>query len=103
VKRAYARIAQNIRNGKSPLEGFAQPGDARTIKEGVDMWLSVPRGRKASTIGGYVDNLRGHILPALGAKLVTELTPEDCERFILNVKPCGDRKKPLTERTKQSI
>jgi hypothetical protein len=31
------------------------------------------------------------------------VTPDDCERFILGVKPAGTRQKPLSEATTQRI
>jgi len=103
ARTAYALIAANVRNGRAPLAGFAPAGDGLTVSQLADEWLSAKRDRKDSTIDAYRDHVRAQINPVLGNHLVTAVTPEDCERLVLNAKSTRHKGRELCVKSKKGI
>jgi integrase len=102
ARKKYQLIAANIRNGRPGLQGLTQPADGMTVAQLSEEWLSMPRDRKQSTIDSYRDHMRAHVLPVLGSKLVSEVTPEQCEALVTGLtRRRGE--KPLSNETKQRI
>lgn len=101
ARKKYALIGARVRNHQ-PALAPTTTADGLTVGPLGEDWLSEPRGRKASMIETYRGHLRVHILPVLGKKLVTAVTPEQCEYVIKHLKPQRfDR--PLAQTTKMSI
>jgi integrase len=103
ARSAFKLIVGRVENGLPAIEPQAPAViDGLTVEQlGVD-WLSKPRDRKASVIDGYRDHLRAHINPVIGSRLVSSITPDDCENLVMNLKRRRGAE-PLSTTTKQSI
>jgi hypothetical protein len=101
ARRVYQLIVGRVRNNQPAIEPVA-PANGLTVAQLGEDWLSLPRDRKASVVDGYRDHLRAHVSPVIGSRLVTAVTPEECEALVLNLKRRRGEK-PLSNTTKQSI
>ncbi len=98
----YQLIAARLRNGQPAFEPVDPTPTGITVSQLGDEWLRLPRKRKPSVIETYRKDLDAHILPVIGSKLVTEVTPADCESLVLGMKRCrGD--KPLSNSTRKKV
>jgi integrase len=63
------------------------PEANETVESYANEWLKSHTGNlKASTIKFYGDNLRRHVLPALGIRPLADLTRLDCRTFIADLR-----------------
>ena len=73
-------VETDIRRG-----AWADPASGTTVGEWLDYWLeTVVHGRVGSdnTIANYTTIVRVHLKPGLGDVLLTQLTPEQVDRFL---------------------
>lgn len=60
------------------------------VSELADRWLDdVARRAKPSTIANYRSNVRAKIVPVLGRRLISELTPADIRRMHASIRASG--------------
>ena len=63
-----------------------------TLETYARAWLAGLSGNlKASTIAFYSDNLRRHVLPALGARPISTLARKDCRDLVATIRGKGLR------------
>jgi integrase len=103
ARKKYSTIVANIQNGRPPLETLLKPTEGLTVAQLGEDWLALPRGRKPTTIDSYRHHLRAQINPVLGHLLVSAVTPEDCERWILAIRSTRYEGKDITTKTKKSM
>jgi integrase len=101
ARTAYQLIVARVRNGQPPFDPVAVT-DGLTVAQLGDDWLNLPRDRKPSVIDGYREHLRAHINPVLGQRLVTAVTPDECEALVLGLKRRRGEL-PLSASTKERI
>ena len=65
--------------------------DTETLATYADEWQKGLSGLKASTVRFYGDNLKRHILPALGHRPVSALNRADCRTFVATLRAKGLR------------
>jgi integrase len=63
--------------------------DAETLSTYADAWQKGLSGLKASTLRFYGDNLKRHVLPALGHRPVSALNRADCRTFVAMLRAKG--------------
>jgi integrase len=75
--------AVRVRKEAEVLAGTFVPRHVVTVKEWLKLWLEdyAPLKATAGTVEGYTRMCERHLIPALGAIRLTELTPEAVQRF----------------------
>jgi integrase len=69
---------------------YTTPEPPQTVESYANDWLKGLTGNlKASTIRFYSDNLKRHVLPALGQRPLADLTRRDCRAFIAEIRGKG--------------
>ena len=105
-KSVYGKTAQEaaekLRAATAAIDaGTYQEPQRMRLKEWLEIWQEeYTTGIKASTRKVYADNVRLHIIPALGMIRLCDLSPHDVQRF-LNELQRGD--KPLSAKTVKNI
>jgi integrase len=75
-------------------DGLAITPNGYTVAHAVTHWLTYGlRGRAESTVANYTHLATNHIIPALGARKLRELTAEDVDRWL------AEKSKELSTRT----
>lgn len=81
-------------------EGSYTTPTKTTVKQWLETWLSeYTDGVKDSTRTSYRQHMNNHIIPALGAVKLSELTPATCQKFINDL----SRVKGLSAKTVKNI
>jgi len=86
-KKAADAVASTIRAKLQLGEfGFEEKKPVPTFKEYADSWISinVPAMCKESTVRGYKDVLRLHVLPVFGSHKITDITRGRVKDFLLD-------------------
>lgn len=77
---AKAKLQEKIRERD---DGLQVSKSGYTVSDAVDSWLSYGLvGRDASTIANRTSLAKNHVLPALGARRLSELRAEDVDRWL---------------------
>ncbi len=81
-KRLAEKIAEQIR-AKLILGDFGMDSDepSLTFRQLADMWLSLPKELRESTLSSYRANLFNHVFPAIGHIKVSDLRRKDLKVF----------------------
>lgn len=81
-------------------EGSYTTPTKTTVKQWLETWLSeYTDGVKDSTRTSYRQHMNNHIIPALGAVKLSELTPATCQKFINDL----SRVKGLSAKTVKNV
>jgi integrase len=88
---AHAKLREKIREYE---DGLSIAHSGYTVADAVNDWLTYALGESSKgTIDNYTILARVHIIPALGARKLRELTATDVDRWL------ADKKKSLSTRT----
>ncbi|MFI2353021.1 tyrosine recombinase XerC [Streptomyces sp. NPDC019443] len=92
---AKARLKEVLRDYE---DGLAIAPSGYTVKHAVDDWLAYGlAGLDRSTEGKYATLCRKHIIPALGARKLRDLTADDVDKWL------ADKAKALSTNTLQVV
>ena len=81
-------------------EGVYTQQSKTTVKQWMETWLSEYTGDvKDSTRTSYRQHMNNHIIPALGAVKLSELTPAACQKFVNDL----SRVKGLSAKTVKNV
>jgi integrase len=84
------RIARSVRERIARGDLQLGPADDETLEAYAQIWLKGLAGNlKASTVAFYGDNLRRHVLPALGKRPVGAVTRSDCRELVVTLRAKG--------------
>lgn len=64
---------------------LALPNDAQTVEQFLNCWINEiiePSDLKPATKQSYKDNVRLHLVPAMGKVKLSKLTPQDVQRLV---------------------
>ena len=86
-KRKYVRgstqaeVLDKLRRMERDLDGGTITDDQVTVEKFLDRWLKInlPGTISGSTLDGYHDTVRLHLVPALGKKKLSKLTVAECD------------------------
>jgi hypothetical protein len=92
---ARAKLVTDVNTGS-----YIAPGRT-TLSDWIrDSWLPMTEPRvKPSTFFSYKRNLEIHVLPALGSKLLQQLTPPMLNVLYANLAAGSEKRKPLAAKT----
>jgi integrase len=85
---ALREVLDQARRGTLP--GMVRTG--ATVDDACDeylRWIEHDRGRKRSTVGDYRSTLDVHVRPVFGAQPVEDLTSQDIERWVAELRASG--------------
>src|SRR5512134_2175803 len=81
------KIARVIRERIAAGELYLGASSDETLQMYADAWLKGLTGNlKASTVTFYSENLRRHVLPALGHKPVGAIVRADCRELVASLR-----------------
>lgn len=106
-ERAIERAARQNPNAAEQSDLATPVGDNtyKTYQEFIDKWLPIVARKKQfspNTYDSYESNMKNHILPYFGSRVMSTITAEDIDNFIdhLSKKPCrlqGKKRKTQEE------
>lgn len=88
-KYAYGDTQKAVRDRLSELQrarsvGLPTVDDRRTVSDYLNWWAteSIPHRLRPTTVASYQDQLRRHIVPAIGHLRLSRLSPADVQTFL---------------------
>ena len=87
-----AEALRKIREAQKATEaGLPIPSDKLTVGAHLEHWLTnvLPMSVRPSTVANYATLARKHLIPTLGAKKLSRLTPEDVETLLRQKSEAG--------------
>ena len=98
IERSGRELSEKAAKGAEPTAPAAEDNTHKTYREFVEKWLPFHARKKRfspNTYDTYNGNLKNHILPYFGSRVMSTITAEDVDNFVdfLSKKPRLDSKR----------